>query len=200
MSYPDPRVNPQGFPYATDIFPNDTELSADGPAEWKRELPPFGPAFVPFIDGRLTELEKAVHRLIAVWAFQSVTITDVATVNTDSSGNIDLPAQGNASLYESPAGFTLALHRLVITVGGSTFGSPFTGAGGYWELRVNQGTIYGASMVSGSGSLPVVVQWGTRDAPRVRAGQVLSLFMSGGPTSKAVTVAIQGTLDRTQEG
>ena len=60
MSYPDPRVNPQGFPYATDIFPNDTELSADGPAEWKRELPPFGPAFVPFIDGKASGMAQDV--------------------------------------------------------------------------------------------------------------------------------------------
>lgn len=202
MNYPDPRINPGGFPVATDIFPNDPELAADGPDEWRRELPPFGPALVPFIDGRITELQKTVQRLIDKWSVESVTILDFATMQADGSGNIDTPQTPNAVLYDVPAGFTMALHRLVINVPGNNFGTPYTAAASWWELRRNGATVYGQSIVSGTGSLPAVKEWGTRDAPRARAGESFSLFVSGGAglAGKQVQVAIQGTADRTQEG
>jgi hypothetical protein len=201
MSYPDPRVNPGGFPVATDIFPN-AGVGVETPGERRRELPPFGPAFVPFVDGRITDLERTVQKLLDKWAYRSVTVVSVSSMTADSSGNIDVPITPNAILYESPAGFTFALHRLVLTVGGYTFAVPFTAAGSYWELRVGGATIYGGSSVSGAGSLPVVAQWGTRDAPRVRGGEILSLYVvgSGSFASKSVSALIQGTLDRTEEG
>lgn len=202
MTYPDPRVNPGGFPNAVDTWGNDPDLTADSPEQWKRELPPFGPAFVPFVDGRITELQKTVQRLIDRWAVEPVTIVDLATMQADGSGNIDTPQTPNATLYEAPAGFTFALHRLTISVVGSNFGTPYTSAAAYWELRRNGEFVYGASMVSGQGSLPAVKEWGTRDAPRLRAGASFSIFISGGAglAGKQVQLGIQGTQDRTQEG
>lgn len=202
MAQPNPYARPDGFPVQTDAFGNDPGIGSDGPEEWRRELPPFGPAIVPFIDGRITDLERAVQRLIDKWVYEPVTVVNVASMNADASGNIAVPQTPNAALYESPAGFTFALHRLVIAVDGSTFGSPFTAAGAYWELRVNGAMVHGGSAVSGAGSLPVVATWGTQDAPRVRGGEILSLFVVGTATlaSKMVTARVQGTLDRTLEG
>jgi hypothetical protein len=211
MHYPDPRVNPGGFPVATDQtsdFPNDPSLSVDGPPQWAREdkaLPKFGPAFVPFIDGRITDLERTVQRLLEKWQFEPVTVVMPFSLQTTATGGIDVTTVPNSVLYEPPAGFTLAVHRFSMRVGGpfnvgSNFGNPFTGAGGYWEVRANGDMIDGGSLVANVGSLPVVRTWGTRDAPRIRDGELFTLFMAGGPTNVQIVGRVQGTYDRTTEG
>ncbi len=202
MTYENPYGDTRGFPVQTDGFGNDPGIGVDGPGEWKRELPPFGPALVPFIDGRITDLERSVQKLIDKWSYKSVTVVNFSTMQADSSGNIDTPQTPNAILYESPAGFTYAMHRLVIAVPGHTFGEPYTAAASYWELRRGGSMVYGASIVSGVGSLPVIKEWGTRDAPRARAGESFTLFVAGGNALAGVQVQVgtQGTLDRTEEG
>lgn len=181
-----------------DVYPSEeTQLDIE-----PKELPQWGPPFVKFVDDRITELEKRVIRELEKWQFQTRTDFFIASMNTDGSGNISLAVQPNAALYEPPPGFTFALHRLGIFVGASSpnFGNPYTNAGSWWELRINGETIDGGSMVSGQGSLPVVRTWGTRDALRVRDGEVLSFFMQGGPTPRNIYIKGQGSLDRTIEG
>lgn len=174
--------------------------SADDQSDVEQNLPQWGPPFVKFVDQRLSKLERAVIAAMEVWKYQSVTVVFPSSMQTDSSGNIGQAQTPNANIYTPPPGFTLALHRIIIRNTANNFGTPFTNAGSWWELRVNGEPIDGASMVSGVGSLPVVKTWGTRDAPRIRDGQVLSLFMSAGPASAAIFVLGQGTLDRTIEG
>lgn len=178
-----------------DVYPSeDTQLDIE-----KKELPQWGPPFVKFVDDRMTELERKVIRELEKWQFQTRTDFFVAGMQTDGSGNISA-INPNCNLYEPPPGFTFALHRIGIFLDGSTFGTPFTGAGDYWELRINGEAIDGGSLVSGQGSLPVVKTWGTRDALRVRDGEILSIFVVGVTANKRITVKGQGSLDRTIEG
>ncbi len=166
----------------------------------KKELPQWGPPFVAFVDGRISELERAMAKAIEVWSYRSRTDIFIASMNTDGSGNISPATNPNSTLYEPPPGFTFALHRISIVDAGHTLGSPYTAAGSYWELRINNQTVEGNSMISGQGQLPTFGTWGTRDALRVRDGEILSFFMSGGPTNTMITIKGQGTLDRTIEG
>jgi hypothetical protein len=55
-------------------------------------------------------------------------------------------------------------------------------------------------MVAGVGSLPFEKTWGTRDAPRIRDGEVATFFLALGPVSKRITIKGQGSVDRTIEG
>ena len=164
------------------------------------ELPQWGPPFVKFVDGRITELEKKVDKAIEKWSFQTQTYYNVASLNTDASGNIGTGVQDKANILTPPPGFTIALHRIGIFPDGSNFGTPFTAAGSYWELRIGNETIDGGSMVSAVGSIPVVRTYGTRDALRIRDGEILSFFMSAGPASKRITIKMQSSVDRTIEG
>src|SRR5438132_2282056 len=184
-----------------DVFPNEPSLATEAPGEREREhLPQFGPAFVPYVVKRFNELEHLAAKALEKWSHEPVTVPFIAAMQSTSAGGIDQTTVPNAIIWETPPGFTLALHRIYIANGGNNFGTPFTGAGGYWELRVNNGTVDGGSLVSGSGSFPVVKTWGTRDAPHIRDGEVLSLFMASGPTSQTITVRGQGTLKRSVEG
>lgn len=189
-----------------DVFGNDPlPLEVDGPAQWDREqLPQFGPSFVSYTHERFDRIEKLIERQLAKWSYEPVTVVLIASMQTDGSGNIGRGVQANSILYEPPPGFTLALHRFSILNGGNNFGTPFNGAAGYWELRVNDEMVDGASLEAPAagkvgGSLPVVKTWGTRDAPRIRDGEVMSLFMSAGPVSQKLTVKGQGTLERQAE-
>lgn len=184
-----------GFDPADYILPSgETQLDIEP------ELPQWGPPFVKFVDGRISELEKKVEKALEKWQFETQTYFNVASLNTDASGNIGTSVQDKANILTPPPGFTLALHRIGIFVDGSNFGTPFTAAGAYWELRIGNETIEGGSMVSAVGSLPVVRTWGTRDALRVRDGEVLSFFMNAGPASKRVFLKMQSSVDRTTEG
>ena len=280
--------------------------SLDTREDIEKELPQWGPPFVKFVDGRITDLEKKVMKELEKWQFQTITEFFNVGVNTDANGNVNPTANDKATLFSPPPGFTLALHRLVILADGSNFGSPFgapgstqdtegstaaaptafstivslaggapvagnynitgavwqsgtpdanvangaihaganvynipstntpqyvtinnvplaagaaiglfvggsnggagaiyngdiqatlVGTTGYWEARVN-GEMIDGNIVN----LPFVKSWGTRDAPRIRDGEVLSLFMSGGPVSKRLTIKGQGSYDRTIEG
>lgn len=165
------------------------------------QLPQFGPAFVPFVHQRISELEAKIDKALGKWSYEPTTAVIFAAMNSDANGNVGRTLQGNSILYEPPPGFTLALHRLTINVGGFNFGTPFTVAAGYWELRVNDEAMDGGSLVANAGSFPVARTWGTRDALRVRDGEVLSLFVSGTGTfaNKSLTVRGQGTLERNPE-
>jgi hypothetical protein len=189
-----------------DVFGNDPVItSTDGPSQWNREqLPQFGPSFVSYTHERFDRIEKLIEKHLARWSYEPVTVVLVASMQTDGSGNVGRGVQANSILYEPPPGFTLALHRFSILNGGNNFGTPFNAAAGYWELRVNDEMIDGASLEAPAagkvgGTLPVVKTWGTRDAPRIRDGEVMSLFMSGGPVSQKLTVKGQGTLERQPE-
>lgn len=191
---------------APDVFGNDPQISADdGRVIGDREhLPQFGPAFVRFVHEHFSETDKLIERLLAKWTYEPQTVLFGASLQSDASGNVDRNVQGNAAIYEPPPGFTLGLHRLTIANGGNNFGTPFNVAAGYWELRVNDEMIDGGSLVApaagiAGGSFPVVKTWGTRDAPRVRDGEVMSFFMSGGPVSKKISIRGQGTLERQPE-
>lgn len=174
--------------------------SGESQLDIEKELPQWGPPFVKFVDGRITALEKKVEKALEKWQFETQTYFNVASLNTDASGNIGTGVQDKANILTPPPGFTLALHRIGIFPDGSNFGTPFTAAGAYWELRIGNETIDGGSMVSAVGSIPVVKTYGTRDALRVRDGEVLSFFMSAGPASKRITLKLQSSVDRTTEG
>jgi hypothetical protein len=169
-------------------------------------LPQWGPPFVTFVDKRITELEKKVDKAIERWSFEPVTAFYMASVQTTATGGLDQATTPNCIFLEPPPGFTFALHRLEVLTPGTafTFASPFNGAGSYWEFRVNNEARDGGSLVANAPlrpfGLPFVVTYGTRDAPRVRDGEIGSLFLNAGPNSTKITIKAQGTLDRTQEG
>lgn len=174
--------------------------SAESQLDIEKQLPQWGPPFVKFVDDRISHLEKEVQKAIERWSFQTQTFFNVASLNTDASGNIGTGVQDKSNILTPPPGFTLALHRIGIFPDGSNFGTPFTAAASYWELRIGNETIEGGSTVSGQGSLPAIKTWGTRDALRIRDGEVLSFFMSAGPASKRITIKMQASVDRTIEG
>ena len=179
----------------------DPSLSVETQRVRDREhVPQLGPDFVTFVHDRFTKLDELMTRALMKWSEKPTTFFAFATFNSDGSGNVTRAIAGSSVFLEPPPGWTMTIHRLSIQVSGSTFGAPFTGAGGYWELRVNDEAIDGGSLVSGSGSFPVVRTWGTRDAPHVRDGELASLFVSGGPVSKAYTLKAQGTQVREAEG
>jgi len=173
------------------LYPSaDTQLTVE-----KKSLPQWGPPFIAFVDDRITELERIMTNELKKWQFQTVTFCKAVSLQTDSSGNIN-----NGILFECPVGFTFALHRISIKPSGSNFGTPFTTAG-YFEIRVNTDMVDGSQIgTSPLPSYPIVKTWGTRDAIRVRDGEILSLFMVTGPTSSQITVHLQASFDRTTEG
>lgn len=183
-----------------DVFGNDPDIGPDPPyAPNLEHLPQFGPPFVQYVHRRFDKLEKVAEKLLQRWAYEPTTVGFIAAIATTGSGGIDLKTNGNAMIYETPPGFTLALHRLSIAAVGFNFGTPYTNAGAYLEIRVDDQMVDGNSLVSGQGSLPTIGSWGTRDAIRIRDGSQLSLFMSGGPANTTVTVLGQGTLERQAE-
>lgn len=181
--------------------PNDLyDASLDTRQDIEKNLPQWGPPFVKFVDERITHLEKQVQKATEKWSFQTQTYVDFASMNTNASGNIDVGTNPNANLIDVPPGFTAALHRLSIVDVAHNLGTPYTNPGSWWELRIDGETIFGNSMISGQGQLPVFVTWGTRDAPRIRDGELATLFMSGGPASTMLKIRMQWSYDRTIEG
>lgn len=172
----------------------DTRLTIE------KELPQWGPPFVKFVDERISHLEKEVQKAIEKWSFQTQTFVDTNSFMTDGSGNVGANPANAPVIIAAPPGFTYALHRMIILLDGATFGQPFTGANDYWELRVNGEAVDGRSLVSGQGSLPVVVTYGTRDAIRIRDGENLTFFAVGLTANKRMTVKVQCSVDRTIEG
>jgi hypothetical protein len=176
--------------------------SVDTRDDIEQQLPQWGPPFVKFVDGRISELEKKFDKAIEKWSFTTQTVLDFASVQTTAAGGLDLGATPNCMIYETTPGWTFALHRLFINILNNTnnFGTPYTNAAGYWELRVGNDAIDGGSLVAGVGSLPAKLTYGTRDAPRCRDGEIMSVFMSAGPPSTRLLMRIQGSMDRTIEG
>lgn len=186
---------------AIGLDPSDLYLpSEETQFDIERELPQWGPPFVKFVDGRISELEKKVDQAMAKWQYQTQTFIDQNTFNTDSGGNVGANPANAPILIASLPGWTYALHRAIILLDGATFGAPFTGAGDFWEFRINGETVDGRSLVSGQGSLPVVVTYGTRDALRIRDGENLTFFANGLTANKRMTVKVQCSVDRTIEG
>jgi hypothetical protein len=168
----------------------------------EKGLPQWGPPFVKFVDDRLSHLEELVQKATLKWSFETQTYVSVASVQTTAAGGLDQISTPNCIIFSTPPGFTFALHRLTINIlnGTNNFGTPFNAAASYWELRVGNDMIDGASMVSPSAGLPTKLTYGTRDAPRCRDGEIMSLFMVNGPASTRIQMKIQGSMDRTIEG
>ena len=180
--------------------------SLDTREDIEHELPQWGPPFVKFVDGRITDLEKKVDKQIEKWQFESQTAIYESSVQTTGSGGLDQVTTPNCILFQAVPGFTFALHRLEVTAPGTnfTFAAPFNGAGAYWEFRVNNEARDGGSLVAAAAlrpfGIPFILPYGTRDAIRIRDGEVASLFLSAGPANTKINIKCQGTLDRTIEG
>lgn len=173
----------------------------------EKTLPQWGPPFVAFVDQRISELERLINASIRdKWQYESQTHIYTGSVQTTGSGGLDQVTTPNCVIFEVNPGFTFALHRLEITLPGTNFNfaTPFNGAGAYWELRVNNEARDGGSLVANAPlkafGLPFVLTYGTRDAIRVRDGEICSLFLNAGPASTKVDIKCQGTLDRVIEG
>jgi hypothetical protein len=192
-----------------DLFPGDPDLDVETPGMRDREERPQqgGPLIAPQkweLPEEERELQRKVEEALKRWEFRQLTIVIVASVQTTAAGGIDL-ATNPLILYEPPPGFSAGLHRLSVVNVGSTEGAPFTAAGSYWQIRVQNEPIYGQDMVgtpagNPANRLPTYPSWGTRDAIRVRDGQVMSLFMASGPSNQKITCNAQFTLERTIEG
>lgn len=174
--------------------------SLDTRMDVEKGLPQWGPPFIKFVDGRISELEKKVEAATQKWSYQTQTYVLIASLNTSATGGVDILTNANAQIFEPPPGFTGAIHRLSIVDVNHTLGAPYTNPGSWWELRANGDMIVGNSMVAGQGQLPVFATWGTRDAPRIRDGEQATLFMSGGPASTMLKIRMQISYDRTVEG
>lgn len=194
-------VNSSVLAGAIGYDPSDLSIpSLDTRQSIEEELPQWGPPFVKFVDEKISRLEKKVERALERWSYETQTFIDQNSFNTDGSGNVGSNPANAPIIIASNPGFTYALHRAIILLDGATFGSPFTGAGDYWEFRINGETVDGRSLVSGQGSLPVVITYGTRDALRIRDGENLTFFASGLTANKRMTVKVQCSVDRTIEG
>lgn len=101
------------------------------------------------------------------------------------------------SVYSLPAGYRLRLHRAVFVPDGYTFGSPFTAAAGFLELRRNglmqAGLGFAGTSVLAPG-LPAVLLAGSADGIEYLDGEDVQLYVSGGPASTSLSVRLQGTL------
>lgn len=196
-----------------DVFPNDTDLYQEGVEEslgiaQREQLTQWGPNFVAAIHEHLSEIDRKLDedrkRHLERWSFEPVTLVITSAMQTTATGGVDQTTVGSAEIFSPPPGFTFALHRMTISNGGNNFGTPFNSAGAYYEIRVNNEMVDGDSLVAAAGQyskgLPVARTWGTRDAPRIRDGQVLSLFVNAGPTSQKIVINTQGTYDRSAEG
>lgn len=168
-------------------------------ARQHEHLPQLGPPFVAFVHDRLTRLERLMIESLKRWEWTPQTIVLIASMNSDASGNINRGNSPGSAFIEPPPGFTIALHRLSISITGNNFGTPFNAAAAYWELRIDEAMADGGSLVANAGSFPVVRTWGTRDAIHVRDGEVGSLFVSGMGAAKTLTVLAQATLKRQAE-
>jgi len=201
------QVSAQVLAGAIGYDPTDlTHPSIDTRQDIEQQLPQWGPPFVKFVDHRISELEKLMHKAMEKWAYETVTMRSVASGQTSGTGGINLGNSPNSSLVIPPPGFTAAIHRMEVVLPGSafTFAAPFNGAGSYWELRLNNEAIDGGSLVAAAVlrpfGLPFVLTYGTRDAPRVRDGEVLSFFLNAGPNNQQITIKTQFSYDRTIEG
>jgi hypothetical protein len=197
-----------------DIFPQDPYLETETPEMRAREkMPQWGPNYVAAVHEQISAVDQKLDQLrtaaLRRWSYEPTTEVFIGSMQTSAAGVIDTPSSDKAMLFEPPPGFTLALHRFTIKVfdpsntqAGSNFGNPFNVAAGYWELRVNGDFVDGGSLVANAGSFPAVKTWGTRDAIRIRDGEVLSLFVNGTATlaNKTLSIRGQGTYDRTIEG
>lgn len=202
--------NPAVYLDPPDIFGLDPDLDVDTARMQAREHIPQtdGPNYLAGLADEPSAIDEKLDRLrkefMERWSFEPVTVVIVGSMQTTAAGGVDQTSVGNCELYTPPPGWTLGLHRLTIRNGGNNFGTPFNAAGAYYEIRVNNEPIDGDSLVAAAGQfskgLPAVRLWGTRDAPRIRDGQVLSLFMASGPTSQTITINGQGTLVREAEG
>lgn len=186
--------------------PSDLLPSEQTQHDIEQQLPQWGPPFVRFVDGRLSELEKKVDKAIEKWSFQTQTIVFNGSAQTTGSGGLDQVTTPNCIILSSDPGWTFAIHRLEVLVPGTAFNfaTPFNGAGAYWELRVNNEARDGGSLVLNAPQrafgLPFVLTYGTRDAIRVRDGEIASLFINAGPANTKIQYKCQASMDRTIEG
>lgn len=126
----------------------------------------------------------SIHAGASTFPIPSTNTPQYVTIN-----NVPLAAGATIGVFTgASAGGAGAIYNGQIT-------ATLVSTQGYYEIRVNNEAIEGGPAV-----LPYVFKWGTRDAPRIRDGEVLSLFMSGGPVSKRLTIKGQGSYDRTIEG
>lgn len=142
------------------------------------------------------ELQELLDRHFSGFLRPPQTVRVRDGFNLDSSGNSSRGGtQVAIPIFEVPAGYTVRIHRIRIAPDGYTFGSPFTAAGGFWELQRAGEFEAGGSFVSGVGSLPAVQSWGTADAPSYSNGESVDVYVNAGPASKPLRVGLQGTLE-----
>lgn len=173
--------------------------TSEAEARMREHLPQLGPPFVAYVHDRFTKLEALMQASLKRWEWTPQTVIIIASMTSDAAGNINRANNDKSAFIEPPPGFTLAIHRLAIGIGGSNFGTPFNAAAAYWEFRIDEQMEDGGSLVANVGSFPVVRTWGTRDAIHVRDGEVGSLFVSGMGAVKTLTVRAQATMKRQPE-
>lgn len=112
-------------------------------------------------------------------------------------GTVVLDSSGNGSVkFETNPGYEFFLHRLYITDGVGTFGSPTTGGyitistGGAIEDGFNLGTI----------GLPVTYSAGSSAAIVVVGGERLAVTFNGCAANRSCTVVVRGRKIRSHSG
>jgi hypothetical protein len=157
-------------------------------------IPEAGPAFIRFVSSRFAAAELLMTRLVEHLAPTDQTYVPSWSGELDGSGNLALNA---AAFFTVEPGFEFSLHRLAVNVDGYTWGSPYTNTAGFVTVTRDGQVVDGANLTNG---LPLIFTWGTRDAPKFRAGETIQLQVGTGPANKRIEFVPQGTMSRAVEG
>lgn len=181
----------------SDIFgggagPTDTPPAPHGPHD-PGMIPEFGPAFVRFIVDRFGAMERLLARVLDHLAKRPNDVQRFAR-----SGSTDNTGLLTQIIYESAPGQRFELHSLSVEADGYTYAVPFNGAGGMIELKMQDTTVDGASLVSGASggtSLPCRFYYGRLQGIVVEDGERLTVKITSGPASKTITMWARGSLE-----
>jgi hypothetical protein len=142
------------------------------------------------------EVENAMTAALSGFSRPPQTDRDIATFTLDASG--DSVIVGSATnvpvlVYRVKAGYDFSLHRLIVSADGYTAAVPWTNSNGGVSIFRNGLFVDGINLAAG---MPIVFSYGG-DAPVLSGNDELQVLVTGGPTSTAVTVTVQGTLETT---
>lgn len=142
------------------------------------------------------ELKGLLEEFKSGFARPPQTIHPDFAIQLDSSGNTS-KAQESQGVMRVQAGYVVRLHRIGFFPDGSTFGLPFTFAGGYIDILRAGVRVDGISFdpTLNPAGLPQVGTWGTADAIEWRNGDTIGFKIVGGPASKPINIRCQGTLE-----